>query len=229
MKASLPPLMLGSMLLSPCAAQGPFPSLSPRAPEYELTGRKPPPAIAASMAERPNQTVAPSAATDPQLPGRIAALVASAQQGQRAFEALLPQARSAVRRAGAMSSDSWIAAQQEISRLEAVRAPTADALGELESLVLAGSRDAAANGADRQRISAAAAEVRTLADSQQAEIGTLNAALTGPSALRHEPLQAPHNGGRLFAARQALAASGRGHISPAVPPRAARTGSVCQG
>ena len=228
MKPLLLPPMLASSFLTACAAQGTFPSLSPRAAEYELAGREPPPCLPAAVVEA-EPTPSTAIPEDPQLALQLAELIGNAQRGEGEFQALLPQARTAVGRAGASGSESWIAAQQEISRLEAARAPTADALGELEALTVARASDSATNEADRQRIRAAAEEVGRMAEAQRASINALTAALSGPSALRNAPLQAPHSGAPRAAAPQALAESDRGHISPVARPRAAPTGSVCRG
>ena len=229
MKPPLLPLMLASSFLTACAAQGTFPSLSPRAAEYELAGREPPPCIAAAGVQAEPGPSAAISVQDPQLASRLAELIGNAQRGERKFQALLPQTRTAVGRAGASGSESWIAAQQEISRLEAARAPTADALGELEALTVARASDSATSEPDRQRIRAAVEEVGRMAEAQRASINALTAVLSGPSALRNAPLQAPHSGAPRAAAPQALAESDRGYISPADRPRAAPTGSVCRG
>ena len=222
----LPLLLLA--LLSACASEGETPSLAPRPMEYELAGRPLPPCLAGAAPAAPAGSAEAAPADDPQLAAHIETLLGNARSGQADFAAALPGAQRSASRAGAAGTESWIAAQQELSRLEAARARTASALAELDSLFLARS-GAPASADDLQRIGAASEEVRALADAQDAEIGRLNAALSGPSALRREPLQAPHNAQRPPAARQALAASDRGHISPGGPPRAARTGPACRG
>ncbi len=226
MKAALLPLALGAAL-SACAPQGSFPSLSPRAAEYELTGREAPPCIAgaARPAAAPDGAAAP--VEDAQLAARIAELVGDARRGQSEFEEALPAARRAAGRAGASGSESWIAAQQALSRLEAAQAPTVNALAELEALVLSRSADTSTSAPDRQRLLDVAEEVRLIAAAQRTEIDAIAAALSGPSALRHAPLPAPHSGGRPSAAPGGLAATDRAHISPAAPPTAGPRGSAC--
>ena len=226
----LPLALAFAASLAACAAQGPFPSLSPRAAEYELAGRPVPPCIAGSDAAggTPAAGTAAQNPPDPQLGAELARLLDQARRGQAEFDKILPGARSQVGRAGATGSDAWVTAQQDVSRLEAARAPTVDALAALEALVLARS-NSGANETDRLSAIAAAEEVRRLADGQQAEIDRLTASLSGGSARRDEPLPGQRSAQRRLADRQALAASDRGHISPAAPPKAVPTGSACRG
>ncbi len=222
-------LALAALALPACAAQGSFPSLAPRAAEYELAGQAPPPCVAGSFAAPPGATGEPAAqVADPQLAARVAELTGQARRGQAEFEKILAGARTRIGRAGATGSDGWVAAQQDVSRLEAARAPSVDALADLDALVLTRSSAAGTSDADRQSLLAAAEEIRQLVDTQQAEIDRLAASLSGPAARRSEPVQAPHNEQRRLAGRQAPAASDRGHISPAAPPRADPTGSACR-
>ena len=225
------PLTFASVaLLSACAAQGPFPSLSPRAAEFELAGRPVPACIGGSAAAvLPPAGRGPAlAAPDARLGAELTRLIDQARRGQAEFDEILPGARTRVARAGASGSDAWITAQQDVSRLEAARAPTVDALAALDALVLARS-DLGGNEADRLSAVAAADEVRRLAEGQNAEIDRLSASLSGGSARRNEPLPAQRNAQRPLADRQALAATDPGYISPAVPPKAVQTGSACRG
>jgi hypothetical protein len=216
-------------LLGACAAQEPFPSLSPRAAEYELAGQPVPPCVGGSAAGGiPAGSTAVQSPPDAQLGAELARLLDQARRGQAEFDKLLPGARTRVARAGSSGSDAWVTAQQDVSRLEAARAPTVDALAALEALVLARS-NLGGYEADRLSAIAAADEVRRLAEGQQAEIDRLSGSLSGGSARRNEPLPAQRNAQRPLGGRQALAASGRGHISPAAPPKAAPTESACRG
>ncbi len=228
--APLPLAFASAVLLSGCTAQGPFPSLSPRAAEYELAGRPVPPCIGGSAAAGlpTGGSGAAQAAPDAQLGAELARLLDQARGGQAEFDKILQGVRNQVSRAGASESDAWVTAQQDVSRLEAARAPTVDALAALEALVLARS-NLGANEADRVSAIAAAEEVRRLSEGQQAEINRLSASLSGGSAQRNEPLPAQRSAQRPLAERQALAATDREHTSPAVPPRAVPTGSACRG
>ena len=128
-----PLLPLGAVaLLSACAAGGEFPSLAPR--PVEQADRATP---------EPEPSGEATDAVDPQLAARLAALVADARRGQTAFEAILAGAASAVAGAGGAGSESWIVAQQAISRLESERAPTVIALAELDQLAIAHAGTAA--------------------------------------------------------------------------------------
>lgn len=152
------PLLLPALLLGGCVAQGDYPSLAPREGE-ELAIEEPvrePPAVA----------------DDTELRAGIAALVAEARGGAREFGALYGEAERAVARAGAEGSDSWIEAQQAISRLEAARLATGRAAAELDRLNLARA-DQATSDADQLALQAAIAEVATIAADQQARIDRL--------------------------------------------------------
>ncbi len=229
MPTPFPPLLLLSLpLLAACAAEGETPSLAPRPMEYELSGRPIPACLSGEETTAPAPAVA-AVPSDPQLAARVEALLAAARQGQSEFAAILPRAQASASRAGAAGSETWIAAQLDVSQLEAARVRTADAAAELDGLVLARSNAQATNPQDLERVTAAAEEVRATAEMQEAEINRLNALLSGASALRREPWQAPHNAQPLPAGRQARLGSDRGHISPAAPPRAGPTGSACRG
>ncbi len=222
------PLLLTAASLAACAAPGDTPSLAPRPMEYELSGRPLPPCLAGSAAA-PAPSAAAPAAEDPQLAAQVERLLGQARQGQREFAAILPAAQRSASRAGAQASEPWVAAQLDLSRLEAARGRTVDALAEIEGLLLARSNAPGANAQDLQRLSAAAEEVRALAEAQEADLNRLSAGLSGSSARRDAPSQAPHNGQRLLAVRQAPAPSGRAHIWPAAQPRAAQTEAACRG
>lgn len=111
---------LCALSLAGCAAEGNFPSLGVR------------PAEKLSMEEPIRE--APVIARDADLARKIADLLAEARQGQSQYEESLPAVRAATSGAGAAGSESWIEAQQALSRLEAARAPTATALAELDAL-----------------------------------------------------------------------------------------------
>ena len=146
--------------LAGCVSQGPFPSLAPRPAERE------------DWTEEPvHQT--PAAADDAALRTRLGALVAEAREGARAFEADLPAAERATAHPGAEGSDSWIEAQQAISRLEASRAGTTGAATELHQLRLARTGEAT-SAADLAAIDAAIVEVEAIAERQQRQMDRLN-------------------------------------------------------
>ena len=167
-RLALPAAMLP--LIGACAAQGPFPSLAPRAVERDLAGGSAP----AGCPDFPEAEPSASAPTppivnpDPRLGARAAD-----------FAEALPAARAAAESAGAVGTEGWIAAQQEISRLEAARARTVDALAELDALAI--SRSGVPVGeADYQAVLAAAEEVRGLVQAQQAELDRIQGLVRNP-------------------------------------------------
>ena len=170
------------LLLSACASQGPFPSLSPRAAERGLAGGSAPaPCLVDGVAEtEAARTTAAPAPPDPALRASIARLQQQAREGQDAFARLLPAAERSVAAAGPNGSDSWIAAQQQISRLEAARARTADAQQEIASLDSARSVAQASNQEDLELLAGAEQAVRTLAEEQQVALNALYARLPSP-------------------------------------------------
>jgi len=154
-----PPLLL-ALVLAGCVSQGPFPSLALRPAERE------------DWTEAPVRT-APAVADDPALRQRIAALRDEAQAGERDFAADLPAAERAAARAGPEGSDSWIEAQQAISRVEAARGRTGAALAELHQLQLERSSRPTSAG-DSTLLEAATDSVEALADRQRQRIDRLN-------------------------------------------------------
>ena len=169
MKIRLPSLLcaaLAPLLLSACAQKGDFPSLAPRAVESEDAG-----------ASRPEtQTPVPS---DADLLARIAALRADAAAGQQAFAADAARAAPLVAHSGASGSESWVAAQQMVSQMEAARSRTATALAELDALAISRANQPT-NAEDYAALLAALEDVRAIADGQKAEIDWLEAALRRP-------------------------------------------------
>ena len=151
-------------LLAACAAQGSFPSLAPRAVESELGGETPSPA-------------APAIADDPALAARIGELVAQARQGQAAFEAAIQGAEAAAAGSGPAGSEAWTAAQVAISRAEAARLPTVNALAELDALGIARARQPTSAG-DLEAVTAATAEVQAIAVGQRRRIDSVRALLS---------------------------------------------------
>ena len=151
-----------SALLSGCAAKGEFPSLLPRAFERPASATAP---------------MAPPVALTPSDSARLARLNASVREAEASmagFDAALAPARQAVAgNGGGQGSESWIAAQMAVSRLERTRADAESALAEIDTekrLLLLGpaSEDQAALDAAWTRASAIntaqASAVRALLD-----------------------------------------------------------------
>jgi hypothetical protein len=166
----LPPSRLSVPLLlcalAGCAASGTYPSLAPR--PQELARRQPPP-----QAEPP----APAPA-DPAVAARIAELIGEARNGQSEFEKALAETRPIVSRAGAAGSESWIDAQQAVSRLEGSRGKSVAALAALDALGREKTEAGAApDSADLAAIAAAENDVRALVEAQDAQIKALSGSL----------------------------------------------------
>src|SRR4051812_22139542 len=134
-----------AVCLAGCVSRGPFPSLAPRPAEQE------------DWTEEPVHA-APTVADDAALRARIAAMLTLAHDGERAFAADLPAAERATAHVGAQGSDSWIEAQEAISRLQAARGRTDEAAAELHQLRLARS-GAPTSAADLAALDAAIQEV----------------------------------------------------------------------
>ncbi len=225
------PVLIAASLIGGCAPQGRFPSLASRTMERDLTGGSAPVGCPDGEERAPAPAAAdasPAPVPDPQLAARVAELLTTARAGQSTFADALPRAKASSARAGAAGSETWIAAQQDISRLEAARARTVDALAELDALVVQRGM-AAVDQAGLDSLTAAAEEVRGIAEAQQAELDRLAGRIREPSARRRAPVPAAHNAQRLAAGLPAPAASGPGHISQAVRPRAGLRGSACRG
>src|SRR3954471_829247 len=143
-------------LVAGCVSQGPFPSLAPRPAERQ------------DWSEEPVRA-APAVADDPALRRRVDALLEQASAGERSFEADYAAAERLAAHAGREGSDSWIEAQQAISRLVAARAATGEALAELHQLRLARAAQPTSSG-DLAGLDAAIAEAEQTAAHQQQRI-----------------------------------------------------------
>ncbi len=148
MKRCLFPFVLLG-LISGCAAKGSFPSLAPRPFELgkSVTTDTPPPAL-------------PLPPSDSALLTRLDALVRSAESTVRPFNTALAEAKRSVDGSGwSVGSESWVAAQMAISRLERTRDPARTALSavdnEKRALLLGGpTADLAALNAAVERVEA---------------------------------------------------------------------------
>ena len=153
---------LATVLLAGCMAQGDFPSLAQRDVEREpLT--------------EPVRAV-PVVADDPALRSTIAGLLTSATQSNRDFDSAFGAADRAARLAGAPASDSWVAAQEQVSRVEAARAGTMRSLADLDRLALERSNLPTSPG-DQAALDEAMAQVQRLADAQQSRLDRLKTAI----------------------------------------------------
>lgn len=153
-------LMIAPLLLTACSGAAVGPSLAKRPIEDR------------SMAE-PVRAIPPPAPADAALQGQIAGLIDRARTGQREFSALLPRVQAAAGAAGSDGSESWIAAQQLLSALEGLRAPTTAALGELDALVATRLNNGTEAG--MIELQAADAEVAELVEGQRRALDSLRA------------------------------------------------------
>ena len=153
-------ILLPLALAAGCAAPGPYPSLAPRPAETAYPDD-----------EEERQPVAQP--EDAALAAEIARLTGTAEAGDSEFGAALPAAEAATAAAGGAGSDSWVEAQQQVSRLEAARAPTISALADLDALAVARASAGTLGPGDRERLRAAMARIQGLADAQAARLDRL--------------------------------------------------------
>jgi hypothetical protein len=161
---AFPAILVPLLAAAGCAAPGPYPSLAPRPAEKAY----------AEDAEERKPTPQPD---DPALAGEIGRLVAAARAGAADFEAAFPAARAAAGRAGPGGSDSWLEAQQALSRLESARAQTTAALADLDRLAVERAGAGTLGEGDSERLRAATAEIQSLADAQADRLQRLGESL----------------------------------------------------
>jgi hypothetical protein len=160
------PALVALSLLSACAGKGTYPSLNPRPIEAQ----------ADALLAEPSRTPPAPTLSDPAIAQQIAAAMRQAADSMAAFDVAIAKAQKLVDQAGISGSESWIAAQMEVSAAERARAPVKMALSDLDTLrrtLLAtpAGEDLAATGAALSRVEAE--------DARQARaIAALQAALT---------------------------------------------------
>ena len=154
-------ILCAGLLVGACANQGEFPSLAPRAVEQ--------PRAASGSAP----VVTPS---DPAMLAKLQASVAMARAAEPEFGQALAVAKDAAAKAGAFGSDSWVAAQIAIARLERTREPIQISLSDLtdqQRLALLGS-----SNEDRAAVAASIAEVASINDTQGRAVQALLSSLS---------------------------------------------------
>jgi hypothetical protein len=163
-----PALVLASLAMaSGCAAPGPFPSLAQRPAEREY---------AAERVDAPKPPPAPLP-DDPAVAARVGALVAEARAGDAEFDRAYASAAAAAGRAGGPGSDSWVEAQQALSRATAAQAGTGKALADLDAYSTQRAQAGGLSAADMNRLREAGAQVQAIAEGQHARIDRLEAML----------------------------------------------------
>ncbi|HMC91744.1 MAG TPA: hypothetical protein VKI45_04720 [Allosphingosinicella sp.] len=165
---ALPLLLALPALAAGCASnEGDFPSLAQRPAEREYAAEQMGPA-----------KVRPPLPADASVASRTESFVADARGAAGAFTQAYEAAAAAVAKAGAPGSDSWVIAQEAVSRAVAAQAPLARISGELDDYAAARARQTPLAPADIERLHAATAEVERLAAEQAARIRRLEASLT---------------------------------------------------
>lgn len=160
-------LIIAIALVAGCSTPRPGtePSLAPRAAE-------------AIDPRLPIPDEVPSGPVDPALASRLQALVAPVHTNIPVFDAGEAEASRLATAAGPMASESWIAAQQALSRLVATYGITTQAAAEIDALASDRlERERWIRPADREAITAAASEVATISNRQAAAIDRLKAQL----------------------------------------------------
>lgn len=153
-------ILILTLLAAGCADQGEFPSLARRPAEKAGLALPPPP---------------PAVPADTELAKRIDFATAKARDGVKAFDLSRDAAKAAVARAGASGSESWIAAQLAVTRLETTLDPARRALSDLD-----GERQgvtARGSTADATALETAISEVETIDRHQTEETRKLIEAL----------------------------------------------------
>jgi hypothetical protein len=162
--------LLAVLLLAACVDRERYPSLAARP-------------IEGIMDQPVTPTIAAPVTADPDRAARIAALLAQAEGAGHDFDNARVEAERAVdaARGAARGDDRWLAAHQQLSRLETARVPVSHALADLDALAIA-QADAAASGtasAEAEALASAHARVSAINDDEQAVIGKLSQALGG--------------------------------------------------
>ena len=157
----LAPLLL-ALFSAGCARSGDFPSLAPRAVE-QLSMEEP-------------VRVDPPVAADAAFRDRVSGLLARARAGDAAFERTYARAATLASRAGGADSDSWVQAQQAISRAEVARTETTVALADLDRLAIERA-DAPTSEADHEALMEAQQFAQALANDQHRRLEGLRSSL----------------------------------------------------
>jgi hypothetical protein len=154
----LPPLAM-LCLASACSMPdgGPEPSLAPRAAEGID------PRIPVTSAE-------PARPVDPALAAQLQALVTRATAAQDDFNRVEAEASRLATNAGALSSDSWIIAQQGLSRLIEQHGVTTGAAADIDELASAKLRAGTLSPGDQQAVAGSAAAVAAISEPQATAI-----------------------------------------------------------
>lgn len=170
MRTASIPCLFALAATAACGDLSGYPSLRPRAFE------------AAGPAGAPVPPPPPAPPARAAVVAQADALAARATAGQRAFARELPATRTALARAGEPDSESWIAAQQALSVLDASRVDTVTAMAELDALNVSGVDAGGLRFGDNDfaAIRRVAERVYALAREQQRTLGELGSVLRAP-------------------------------------------------
>jgi len=166
----LSPLLACALALAAggCASnEGDFPSLAQRPAEREF---------AAEQMAPPK--VRPPLPADASVGARADSFVAAARDAEGTFARAYETAAAAVAKAGPTGSDSWVVAQEAVSRAIAAQAPLTRIAGEFDDYAGARARQTPLAPGDIARLQAATSEVEQMAATQAARIRRLEASLT---------------------------------------------------
>lgn len=158
-------VLLPLLATAGCATGGEFPSLAPR-PVEQLSFEEP-------------VRVDPPIAADAALRSRASGFVQEARGGEEAFQAAYSAALPRVRSAGGAGSDSWVQAQEAISRVEAARNATSGALADFDAWLTQLSNEPV-NAELWAEIARDRATVSGMVDEQNRRIGGLKASVSQP-------------------------------------------------
>lgn len=163
-----PCVLAFALAMTGCATpSGPAPSLAPRGAEA-IDPRIP---VVAATTPRP---------VNPALAGRLSELVAQARGGETAFAAAAGDAQRLAAAASEPQSENWVVAQEAVSAAVAARAPTTEALGDIDGIAAAAlETQGGIAPADLAAIEAAAAEVGAIDRRQMQVIDELQRRLGG--------------------------------------------------
>jgi hypothetical protein len=156
------PLLLALPVVAACSTTTtPEPSLAPRTAE-------------AIDPRLPIPDAAPAGTVDPGLAARLSVLVGEVRSAIPAFETREAEAGRLAAAAGPVASESWIAAEQALSRLVEQHGVTTKAAADIDALAADRlNRQRWITPADRQAIAAAAAEVTAISERQTEAIDRL--------------------------------------------------------
>lgn len=157
----LPPIIAIAALAACTSTSAPEPSLAPRAAE-------------AIDPRIPIPSDIPAGPADRELVRDLDALVRQARAGVGAFKLLEEDASRLAARAGPVSSEGWVSAQQALSRLIEQYGVTTRAAADIDALAARRLKDQRwISAADQNAISSASAEVGVVNDAQVAAIARI--------------------------------------------------------